>query len=353
MSDTPTQDGPSLPSNLELPILAIRNTVIFPVLAFPINVGREKSLLAVDEALENEKLLAILAQREAKNEDPDTDDLYQVGTVVKILKSVKMPGNKLSVIIQGLARIKVKNWNHTEPYLKAEVEVFEEAAEHPEELNSKMGNLRELAQRIIDLSPQIPSEASFLVRSIDNPGVLADIVASNLGISVEDKQDLLETFDTASRMDKVVALLNKEIQVLELSNKIQSEVKGEMDKAQREYFLREQLKAIQKELGEVDDRQDEFDELKNKIKGAHMPKEVEKVAFKELKRMSRMSPGAAEYTVSRTYIDWLVELPWASPVCSLRPTSLRSLQRRCADAPDLSSSWRLCWGFFSHCCSTI
>ena len=310
MSDTPTQDGPSLPSNLELPILAIRNTVIFPVLAFPINVGREKSLLAVDEALENEKLLAILAQREAKNEDPDTEDLYQVGTVVKILKSVKMPGNKLSVIIQGLARIKVKNWNHTEPYLKAEVEVFEEAAEHPEELNAKMGNLRELAQRIIDLSPQIPSEASFLVRSIDNPGVLADIVASNLGISVEDKQDLLETFDTASRMDKVVALLNKEIQVLELSNKIQSEVKGEMDKAQREYFLREQLKAIQKELGEVDDRQDEFDELKNKIKGAHMPKEVEKVAFKELKRMSRMSPGAAEYTVSRTYIDWLVELPW-------------------------------------------
>ena len=209
MSDTSTQDGPSLPAELELPILAIRNTVIFPVLAFPINVGREKSLLAVDEALEGEKLLAILAQKEAKNEDPDTEDLYTTGTVVKILKSVKMPGNKLSVIIQGLARIRVKNWNHTEPYLRAEVEVFEEAAEHPEELNRKMGNLRELAQRIIDLSPQIPSEASFLVRSIDNPGVLADIVASNLGIGVEDKQDLLETFDTASRMDKVVALLNK------------------------------------------------------------------------------------------------------------------------------------------------
>ncbi|MGB0639715.1 MAG: endopeptidase La, partial [Myxococcota bacterium] len=310
MSDTSSQDGPSLPAELELPILAIRNTVIFPVLAFPINVGREKSLLAVDEALEGEKLLAILAQKEAKNEDPDTGDLYTTGTVVKILKSVKMPGNKLSVIIQGLARIRVKNWNHTEPYLRAEVEVFEEAAEHPEELNRKMGNLRELAQRIIDLSPQIPSEASFLVRSIDNPGVLADIVASNLGIGVEDKQDLLETFETASRMDKVVALLNKEIQVLELSNKIQSEVKGEMDKAQREYFLREQLKAIQKELGEVDDRQDEFDELKKKIKSAHMPKDVEKVAFKELKRMSRMSPGAAEFTVSRTYIDWLIDIPW-------------------------------------------
>jgi ATP-dependent Lon protease len=310
MSDQTTQDGPSLPSELELPVLAIRNTVIFPVLAFPINVGREKSLLAVDEALANDKLLAILAQREAKNEDPDTPDLYTTGTVVKILKSVKMPGNKLSVIIQGLARVQVKDWRHTEPYLRASVEVHEEPAEHPRELNAKMANLRELAQRIIDLSPQIPSEASFLVRSIDNPGVLADIVASNLGIGVEDKQELLENFETSARMDAVVALLNKEIQVLELSNKIQSEVKGEMDKAQREYFLREQLKAIQKELGEVDDRQEEFDDLKKMIKKAHMPKDVEKVAFKELKRMSRMSPGAAEYTVSRTYIDWLVELPW-------------------------------------------
>jgi ATP-dependent Lon protease len=309
--DNPEPEGSNLPSTLDLPILAIRNTVIFPVLAFPINVGRRKSLMAVERALEGGKLLGILAQRDAKNEDPDTDEMYEVGTVVKILKSVKMPGNKLSVIIQGLARIKVRKFSHTTPYIRAEVEVFEEPGEHPEELESKMGNLRELAQRIIDLSPTIPSEASFLVRSIDNPGVLADIVSSNLGIGVEEKQELLETFDTHERMDKVVTLLNKEIQVLELSNKIQSEVKGEMDKAQREYFLREQLKAIQKELGEVDDRQEEFEELKKKIKMARMPKETEKVAFKELKRMSRMSPGAAEYTVSRTYIDWLIELPWS------------------------------------------
>ena len=309
--ENPEPEGSNLPSQLELPILAIRNTVIFPVLAFPINVGRPKSLRAVERALEGGKLLGILAQRDAKNENPDTDELYEVGTVVKILKSVKMPGNKLSVIIQGLARIKVRRFDSTEPFLQAEVEVFEEPGEHPEDLESKMGNLRELAQRIIDLSPQIPSEASFLVRSIDNPGVLADIVSSNLGIGVEEKQELLETFGTRERMDKVITLLNKEIQVLELSNKIQSEVKGEMDKAQREYFLREQLKAIQKELGEVDDRQEEFEELKKKIKLARMPKDVEKVAFKEMKRMARMSPGAAEYTVSRTYIDWLIELPWS------------------------------------------
>ena len=308
-SDIPGADG-SLPSELELPILAIRNTVIFPVLAFPINVGRDKSLAAVEQALEEGQLLGILAQKDAQNEDPSPDELYQTGTIVKILKSVKMPGNKLSVIIQGISRMKLDRWVHTSPHLQGHVQVFEEPDEHPDELKPKMGELRELAQRIIDLSPQIPSEASFLVRSIDNPGVLADIVASNLGIGVEEKQDLLDTLDTSERMDKVVALLNKEIQVLELSNKIQSDVKGEMDKAQREYFLREQLKAIQKELGETDDRQEEFEELKRKVKQARMPREVEKVAFKELKRMSRMSPGAAEYTVSRTYIDWLIELPW-------------------------------------------
>jgi ATP-dependent Lon protease len=308
--DTPDIESSSLPSHLDLHILAIRNTVIFPVLAFPINVGREKSLHAVESALEEGKLLGILAQKDAKNEDPSPDDLYSTGTIVKILKSVKMPGNKVSVIIQGLARIKVREWVHTSPHLRAEVEVFEEPTEQEAELEGKMGNLRDLAQRIIDLSPQIPSEASFLVRSIDNPGVLADIVASNLTIGVDEKQDLLNTFDTSERMDKVVALLQKEIQVLELSNKIQSEVKGEMDKAQREYFLREQLKAIQKELGEVDDRQEEFEELKTKIRQARMPEEVEKVALKEFKRMSRMSPGAAEFTVSRTYIDWLIDIPW-------------------------------------------
>jgi ATP-dependent Lon protease len=295
---------------VEIPLLAIRNTVIFPVLAFPINVGREKSLKAVDKAMESDRLMGIVAQTDAKIEDPATGELHAVGTAVKILKSVKMPGNKLNVIIQGLSRIKILEYVHTEPFLKARVEMIDEQEIKGVEVNAQLMNLREQAQRIIELSPHIPSEASFLVKSIDNPAILSDIVASNLSVSVEEKQELLETLDVRERMDKVIALLNKEIQVLELSNKIQSEVKGEMDKAQREYFLREQMKAIQKELGEVDERQEEFEELKRMIKKARMPKEVEKVAFKELRRMSRMSPGAAEYTVSRTYLDWLVELPW-------------------------------------------
>jgi ATP-dependent Lon protease len=296
---------------VEIPLLAIRNTVIFPVLAFPINVGREKSLKAVDKAMENDRLMGIVAQTDAKIEDPTTGELHAVGTAVKILKSVKMPGNKLNVIIQGLSRIKILEYIHTEPYLMAKVEMLEEQEIKGVEVNALLMNLREQAQRIIELSPHIPSEASFLVKSIDNPAILSDIVASNLSVSVEEKQELLETLEVQDRMKKVVDLLNKEIQVLELSNKIQTEVKGEMDKAQREYFLREQMKAIQKELGEVDERQEEFEELKRMIKTAGMPDEVEKVALKELRRMSRMSPGAAEYTVSRTYIDWLVELPWA------------------------------------------
>jgi ATP-dependent Lon protease len=304
-------EGVNLPSNLDLPVLAIRNTVIFPVLAFPINVGREKSLKAIEEAMAGDKLLGIVTQKDARNEDPDTDELYQTGTVVKILKSVIMPGNKLNVIIQGIARIKVADWKSTAPFLQASVDVFEQSQAEGSEFESLLTQLRELARKIIDLSPHIPSEASFLVRSIDNPGMLADIVATNLSIGIEEKQELLETLDTRQRIEKVIALLKKEIQVLELSNKIQTEVKGEMDKAQREYFLREQLKAIQKELGEVDERQEEFEELKRNIKKARMPKDVEEVAIKELKRMARMSPGAAEYTVARTYLDWLTELPWS------------------------------------------
>ena len=295
---------------VEMPLLAIRNTVIFPVLAFPINVGRAKSLKAVEQAMEGDRILGIVAQTEAKIEDPDTGELHAVGTAVKILKSVKMPGQKINVIIQGLSRIRILEYVHTEPHLMARVEMIDEEEVKGSEVSEKLRELREQAQRIIELSPHIPSEASFLVKSIDNPAILSDIVASNLSVPVDEKQELLETLDVRERMDKVITLLNKEIQVLELSNKIQTEVKGEMDKAQREYFLREQMKAIQKELGEVDERQEEFEEIKRAIKRAKMPSDVEKVAFKELKRMSRMSPGAAEFTVSRTYIDWLVELPW-------------------------------------------
>jgi len=306
-------DASDLPDLLDVPVLAIRNTVVFPGIAVPITVGRNKSLRAVEEALATgEKYIGIFTQRDPKTEDPGSEDLFQVGTVAKILKTLKLPGNKVNVIIQGLARVKVAAWDKDDTRLRAQVETIRAEANADVETETLMDTLRDLAQKIFDQLPQMTPEGAFLVRAIDEPGLLTDVVAANLSsIPSEEKQDLLETLDTRERMEKVVALLNKEIQIMELSNKIQTEVKGEMDKAQREYFLREQLKAIQKELGEVDERQEEFEELKRLIKRAGMPKETEKIAFKELKRMARMSPGAAEYTVSRTYIDWLCELPWS------------------------------------------
>ena len=381
-----------LPAEMEIPVLAIRNTVIFPGLVFPISVGRARSVVAVvravgepaieelsgrgrcvvfrqlrhgetpamicsevqrhidegrlggavsvrDESSGRSTLvvvelrpgtdaeaikqrlmshmghsrapayLGVFAQRDPKTDRPDPSDLYQVGTIVEVLRYVEK--QKHNVVIKGLARARVKEWLSDGDFLSARLQVYQEPAPSAETLDM-METLRELAQRIIELSPHINNEAQYQVRTPTEPGVLADIVATNLSISSDEKQELLETFDTQERMQKVIALLNKDISIMEVSNKIQTDVKGEMDKAQREYFLREQMKAIQRELGEVDERQEEFEELKRNIKRAKMPKDVEEVAFKELKRMARMSPGAAEYTVSRTYIDWLTELPWSN-----------------------------------------
>jgi ATP-dependent Lon protease len=296
----------------DLPILPIKNNVIFPVLAFPISVQRPKTIAAVEKALSGDRMMAIFSQKDANVQEPEKDDLHQVGSLVKIIKNVKMPGNKLSVVIQGVSRILMRDFNAELPYLSAEVEVVEEEEPSSLEIEEKREQLRELAQKVFDLSPQVPSEASFLVRSTASEiSKLADVIAININIENEERQELLSTIDVEERVDKVLALLNKEIQVLELSNKIQSKVKGEMDKAQREYFLREQMKAIQRELDETDEKQDEFDDLKLKIKQARMPEDVEKVAIKEFKRMNRMNPSSAEFTVSRTYLDWLVELPWS------------------------------------------
>ncbi len=306
----------SSPRVLRLPILPIRNTVIFPVLAGPISVGRPKSVEAVREAfsgnqLTDGKYMAVFSQRDPNKEHPGEFDLHEIGSMVKIIKRVKMPRNKLSVVIQGVSRIRMLNFFEEDDCLFADVEVIAEA-EEDEMLEDKLEDLRKTAQQVFDVSPQIPTEASFLVRSTDEASKVADIVSMYLhNIDMEEKQELLSTIDVSERVDKVLALLRKEIQVLELSNKIQSTVKGEMDKAQREYLLREQLKAIQRELGESDDRQDDIEELKRKIKKAGMTEEAEKVALKELKRMARMNPSAAEYTVSRTYIDWLIDIPWS------------------------------------------
>ena len=220
---------------LQLPILPIRDTVYFPVLAFPISVGRPKSIGAVEEALQSDKYMAIFAQRESSKNDPGEYDLYEIGTMVKIIKNVKIPGNKLSVVLQGVSRIRMQKFYSESNALFADVELIEEEEEE-EEIEDKLEELRKIARQVFDVSPQIQAEATFLVGSTNDPSKVADIIAVNMhNVDKDEKQELLATIDVSQRIDKLLALLRKEMQVLELSNKIQSSVKGEMDKAQREY----------------------------------------------------------------------------------------------------------------------
>ena len=295
-----------------IPVITMRSAVVFPVSNFPISVGRERTIKAVEHALEDDKLLAIFTQKDAELEIPTHDDLYEYGVLVRVVKTRKMPHNKRSVVLQGLSRVKMLEATDADGYLNAKIEIFEEDEFERQSLEQKRLHLQELAQKVFDLSPQIPSDASFLIRSTaNNANKLSDIVALQVAFSTKEKQELLSMVNVEERVDKLIGFLGKELQVLELSTKIQSKVKGEMDKAQREYFLREQLKAIQKELDEGDEPTDENEDLKQKIAAAKMPEEAEKTAKKELSRMKKMNPSSAEYTVSRTYLDWLVELPWS------------------------------------------
>ncbi|MGC6507103.1 MAG: endopeptidase La [Myxococcota bacterium] len=295
----------------KIPVFPLKNSVIFPVLAFPVNVKREADANAIEAAKSSNQMhIAVFTQKDPDVENPGAEDLHEIGTLATILKVRKMPGDKLSVIIKGESRIRLLDIESNGQYLEGVIEPIDNNYEETEENLEKISKCKELALKNIDLSPHISQEISFHVRFSENPSDLADIIALHMEISYDIKQEILAIVDPMERIDKVISLLEQELHVLELSNKIQSSVKGEMDKAQREYFLREQMKAIQRELGEVDDRQDELDELKKKIRNAKMPEEVEKVALKELKRLSKMNPSAAESTVARTYIDWLVDIPW-------------------------------------------
>jgi ATP-dependent Lon protease len=233
-----------------------------------------------------------------------------VGVIAKILKLIKLPDGSQNIVVQGFTRFRVKDFMQKEPYIKVRAEVLNEVSENTIEAEALMVNLKNMAKKAIDLSPAVPEEAAFVVQNLDNPGILADLIASNLKLGVAEKQEILETVVTNERLKKVTDHLSKEIHVLELSNKIQSQVKGEIDKSHREYYLREQLKVIKKELGEGEDEQDEIEELREKIEKSLMPDHARKVAFKELNRLERISPHSPEHAIARTYLDWMVELPW-------------------------------------------
>src|SRR5213083_2745467 len=301
----------SIPS--ELPILPLRDTVLFPNSFMPLAVARESSVRLIDDAIANGKLIAVFTQRDASIDEPTRDDLYPVGTATHIHKMFKLPDGSLRLIVQGLSRVTLDQIVSTHPYLRAKVTAAVEGTTEADalEIDALARNIKTNFQQVVSLSPLLSDDLQTLATNISEPGRLADFIASSLStISTAVKQEVLETLDIRARMDNLNRILIKELEVLELGSKIQSQVQSEVGKNQREYFLREQMKAIQKELGEGDDQAREIDELRGKVDAAGMPESVKKEALRELDRLSKMPAAAAEYTVSRTYLDWLVALPW-------------------------------------------
>ncbi|OGL44827.1 MAG: endopeptidase La [Candidatus Schekmanbacteria bacterium RBG_16_38_11] len=296
----------------ELPILPLRNSVMFPHTVMPLVVGRDRSVKLIKEVINSHKIIGVIAQKDAKSEEPKMKDLFTYGTAAAIIKTSSLSDNSLSVIVQGIARIKIIELISDEPFYVAKVDVLEDENGKDVETEALLINLKDMAKRAISLSRTLPDELTVIVENISEPGKLTDLIASNLNISLEEKQGLLETLNIKERLKKVSVFLNKELQALELADKIHSDVVGNVTKAQREFYLREQLKAIKKELGEDGDETEEIRDLKERIQKAGMPKEVEDETFKELNRLSKMHPSSAEYTVSRTYLEWLVDLPWVT-----------------------------------------
>ena len=297
----------------ELPILPLRDTVLFPNSFMPLAVARESSVRLIDDAIANGKLIAVFTQRDAAVEEPGQTDLFTVGTATHIHKMFKLPDGSLRLIVQGLARLKLDEVVAAQPYLRARVSAATEGTNDADrlEIDALARNIKTNFQQVVSLSPLLSDDLQTLAMNITEPGRLADFIASSLStISTAVKQEVLETLDIRARMDSLNRILIKELEVLELGSKIQSQVQSEVGKNQREYFLREQMKAIQKELGEGDDQTKEIEELQEKIEAAGMPEGVKKEAVRELDRLSKMPVAAAEYTVSRTYLDWLVALPW-------------------------------------------
>lgn len=295
-----------------IPVLPLRNIVVFPAFPVPLSVGREKSKKAVETSISTHKIIALFTQKEPAIEEPKPDDLFGWGVAAKILKFIKLPDGTQNIVVQGIYRIRLLSIESEVPFIKAKILYHEDTYDTSDSVIEALKvSIKDVAMKVIDLAPNIPSEASSVIQTIENPALLADMIAANLRISIEEKIEVLGETNLKERLKLVLKHLNKEYEILKISKEIQSHVKEEMDKTQKEYYLREQLKAIKKELGEYDDKFSEIEELEKAIKEAKMPPEVEKVALKELKRLEKIPSSSPEYTVARTYIDWLIELPWS------------------------------------------
>ncbi|MGC9140917.1 MAG: endopeptidase La [Caldimicrobium sp.] len=307
------QEGEVIDVPEVLPLMAIRDMVLFPSMVVPLFVGRPKSLKAIEEAQSKDNLIVLVTQKKSRLENPKEKDLYQIGTIALILKTINLSENRKKVIIQVLTRVEIKEFLKTEPYFEVRIEPCKE--KEPEvitpEIEALMRSIKENTERLLSLKGLLNPDVSHVIQSVEEPGRLADLVTAYLKLKVSTAQDLLETLDGVERLKKISKLLLQEIEITTLQNKIQNEAQEEMGRSQREYFLRQQLRAIKRELGEEEDIESEIEELRKKIKKAKMPKKVEEEAFRQLKRLELMHPESAEAAVIRNYLEWLIELPWS------------------------------------------
>ncbi len=307
-------NGENGPIPQTLPMMPIRDVVIFTDMLLPLFVARDKSVLALEEAVAKEGFLFLTAQKDSNSENPNPDDIYSVGTVCRVLRMLKLPDGRVKALLQGVSKARILKYVRRKSFYRVKVEVFNEASP-PEELSLEiealMRNVREQSEKILTFRGEMSGEVGSILESIEDPGKLADIVASNLRLKIEEAQKVLEIFDPAARLAKVNTLLSREVQLSSVQAKIQSDVHEEISKNQKDYYLREQMRVINRELGENDERQQELEDYQKKIKRARMSREGQTEALKQLKRLEQMHPDSAESSVVRTYLDWLVELPWS------------------------------------------
>ena len=295
-----------------LPLLPVRDVVVFSYMILPLFIGREGSIKAVDKALSKDRLIFLATQKDPTVEEPTPESIYSVGTVATVMRMLKLPDGRVKILVQGLMRGRIIEYIQQKPCYMVNIETIKEPIipELPLEAEALMRSVKEHCEKVLSLRGMLSSDILMILNNIEDHGRLADLVASNLNLKIEEAQQVLEIFDPIDRLIKVNELLNKEVELSGMQARIQSQAKEEMTKTQREYFLREQLRAIKNELGDADERTKEIIDFKKKIKKAKMPKEVEEEANKQMNRLEQMHPDAAEASIVRTYLDWLVELPW-------------------------------------------
>ena len=316
MSESIEQDL-TPPQNVEipdqLPLLPVRDIVVFPYMVLPLFVGREMSIKAIEAALAGNRMIFLATQKALDVENPTPEDIHSIGTVGIIMRMLKLPDERIKILVQGLSKAKISGYIQTDPYYSVRIDKISEAKAAGSTLESEavMRTVKEQIERIVSLGKVLIPDVMVVIENLEDPGRLADMIASNLGLKVEVTQSVLEITEPLKRLRQISEILAKEIEVLSMQQKIQAQAKGEMDKTQREYFLREQLKAIQKELGELDERAEEVAEFRKRVKDAKMPEKVLKETEKQLKRLEKMHPDTAESATVRTYLEWMVELPWS------------------------------------------